>query len=161
LDRMTSTRAKPNDSTPLPEDDPVCYSRSPMTERSRRFLKIAFVVVVGLVALRSAAHGQGRGAATAQAPWLIKSGDSVFFVGNSFFGYGNRVLPDWVAAIGKAVQPPVTINTGSHIVFGTMPLAWFFKQSASQDAIKSRKYKIFVLQGEEREPVEHKAEFQQ
>jgi hypothetical protein len=100
-------------------------------------------------------------AAQTPAPWLIKSGDSVFFVGNSFFNYTNRDLAEWVTAIGKAGQPPVTINTGTHIVYGTQPLSWFFQQPASQNAIKSGKYKVFVIQGEEREPVENKAGFHQ
>lgn len=111
-----------------------------------------------ILALVLAASGS---APQAPAPWLIKSGDSVFFVGNSFFNYTNRDLPTWVSAIGKTVEPPVTINTGSHIVYGTRPLSWFFQQPASQNAIKSGKYKVFVIQGEEREPVENKTGFHQ
>jgi len=95
-----------------------------------------------------------------RASWLIDSGDSVFFVGNSFFGWQDRKLPEWVSAIGKVSSPKVTINTGSHVVFGNQPLGWFFDQGESQDAIASGKYSIFVLQGEEFEPVEHKDDFQ-
>lgn len=97
--------------------------------------------------------------AGARAEWLIESGDSVFFVGNSFFNYDDHVLPDWVRAVGQAVEPKVVINTGSHIVPGNHPLSWFYEQPESQIAIASKQHKLFVLQGEEFEPVEDKAGF--
>ena len=96
----------------------------------------------------------------ARAPWLIERGDAVFFVGNSFFDYDGRVLPSWVAAVGQSVSPAFPIVTGSHIVPGVNPLSWFFKQKASQSAIASGQYKLFILQGEETEPVADKAGFQ-
>ncbi|HEX7477219.1 MAG TPA: hypothetical protein VF331_05395 [Polyangiales bacterium] len=92
--------------------------------------------------------------------WLIDDGAAVFFVGNSFFDAQNLDLPDWVAAVGQAVSPKITIKTGSHIVAGNNPLQWFFQQQQSQDAIASKKYKVFILQGEEFEPVDHKQQFQ-
>jgi len=91
----------------------------------------------------------------------IASGDAVFFVGNSFFASWDRVLPDWVTAIGKAVSPPIDIKTGSHIVPGNQKLSWFLKQADSQNALKSKKYKLFVIQPEEREPVDDTANFKQ
>lgn len=94
------------------------------------------------------------------APWLIGPGDSVFFIGNSFFDYDGRVLPEWVAAVGQSVRPPITINTGSFIVPGTQPLSWFYQQPESQEAIASGKYNIFVLQGEETEPIDDNDGFQ-
>jgi hypothetical protein len=95
-----------------------------------------------------------------KAPWLIQSGDSVFFVGNSFFDWQGRVLPDWVAALGQSANPTITIKTGSHIVPGVKPLAWFYDQQASKDAIASKQYTLFVLQGEDTEPVDDKEGFQ-
>lgn len=94
-------------------------------------------------------------------PSRIESGDSVFFVGNSFFGGNDDRLPDLVSNLGAAVKPAIVIHTGSHVVFGNHPLSWFLQQSESQDAIVSGRYKIFVLQGEEREPVEHVDAFKQ
>jgi hypothetical protein len=91
----------------------------------------------------------------------IVSGDSVFFVGNSFFMSWDRVLPDWVTAIGKAVSPPIDIKTGYHIVPGNQKLSWFLQQPDSQNALKSKKYKVFVIQPEEREPVDDTANFKQ
>jgi len=104
------------------------------------------------------------GTTTSTAPATgaaIASGDSVFFVGNSFFASWDRVLPDWVAAIGKAVTPPITIKTGSYIVPGNQKLSWFLKQADSQNALKSKQHKVFVIQPEEREPVDDTANFKQ
>ena len=94
------------------------------------------------------------------APWLIQSGDAVFFIGNSFFDYQGRVLPDWVTAVGQSMNPPITIATGACIVPGTKPLSWFFQQPASVEAIASGRYKVFVVQGEDTEPVDDKQNFQ-
>lgn len=91
----------------------------------------------------------------------IASGDSVFFVGNSFFDSWDRKLPDWVSAIGKVQNPPIDIKTGSYIVPGNQKLSWFLKQTDSQNALKSKKYKVFVIQPEEREPVDDTAKFKQ
>jgi hypothetical protein len=91
----------------------------------------------------------------------IASGDSVFFVGNSFFASWDRKLPDWVSAIGKQVSPPIDIKTASYIVPGNQKLSWFLKQPESQAALKSRKFKVFVIQPEEREPVDDTANFKQ
>jgi len=100
------------------------------------------------------------GPASAGKPsWLIQSGDSVFFVGNSFFDYDGRVLPEWVAAVGQSVSPKITIKVGSHIVGGVNPLSWFFEQAKSKEAIASKKYHLFLLQGEEMEPVNNKEGF--
>lgn len=93
------------------------------------------------------------------ASWLISPGDKVFFVGNSFFGYQDRPLNEWVEAIGRAVTPKFPIETGSHIQFGEMPLSWFLEQKASQDAIQSGMYDVFILQGEDTEPIDDKQGF--
>jgi hypothetical protein len=106
-----------------------------------------------------ASQAEGDASMGSAPSWLIESGDSVFFVGNSFFGWEDRRLAEWVAAVGQSVSPPVTINTGSHVVFGNNPLSWFFAEQESQDAIDSGNYDVFVLQGEEFEPVDHKEEF--
>src|SRR6476660_4959366 len=98
---------------------------------------------------------------SAPHPPLIHDGDAVFFVGNSFFGWEDRPLPEWVAAIGRTMSPPVRIEVGADIVFGNTPLAGFLSHPVTQDALASRKYKVFVLQGEELEPVDHKAAFHQ
>jgi hypothetical protein len=95
-----------------------------------------------------------------QAP-LIHEGDAVFFVGNSFFGWQGRLLPEWFAALGRAVSPGLHLETGSDILFGNTPLAEFLRHPAVQAALASRKYKVFVLQGEEFEAVDHKAAFHQ
>ena len=97
---------------------------------------------------------------TIAAP-LVRDGDAVFFVGNSFFGWQDRKLPDWVAALGRAVSPAIRIEVGSDIRFGNTPLAGFLTHPATQAALASRQYQVFVLQGEEFEPVDHKAAFHQ
>jgi hypothetical protein len=88
-----------------------------------------------------------------RAPWSpptpIRDGDGVFFIGNSFFGWQGRSLPVLVAALGQAVSPPIRIDTGSDIVFGNHPLAEFLEHAATREALASRKYQVFVLQGEE------------
>jgi hypothetical protein len=92
---------------------------------------------------------------------LVKDGEAVFFVGNSFFGWGGRSLPTWVSALGRALSPPIRIETGSDVVFGNTPLGEFLSHAATRDALASRKYRVFVLQGEEFEAVDHKARFHQ
>ena len=94
-------------------------------------------------------------------PALVHDGDAVFFVGNSFFGWQDRPLPEWVAALGQAVMPPVRLEVGADIVFGNTPLREFLDHPATQAALAQRKYQVFVLAGEEYEPVDHKAEFHQ
>jgi hypothetical protein len=101
------------------------------------------------------------GGSAGEPSWLIESGDSVFFVGNSFFGGDDNRLADLVTSLGKAMQPPIEIRTGQHVVYGNQPLSWFFDQPESQNAIQQGSYKIFVLQGEEREPVDHESDFKQ
>jgi hypothetical protein len=99
------------------------------------------------------------------SPWAppvaIEDGDAVFFVGNSFFEWEGRSLPVWVSALGAALSPPVRIVTGADIVVGNTPLAGFLNHAATRDALASRSYRVFVLQGEEYEAVDHKAEFHQ
>jgi hypothetical protein len=94
-------------------------------------------------------------------PALVKDGDAVFFAGNSFFGWQGRVLSVWVAALGRAMSPPIRIETGADILFGNTPLAEFLDHPATRQALASRKYKVFVLQAEEYEPVDHKLAFHQ
>jgi hypothetical protein len=98
---------------------------------------------------------------TRPLPALVEDGEAVFFIGNSFFGFGDRPLPEWVAALGRAVSPPIRIVVGADILFGNSPLASFLRHEATRDALASRKYKVFVLQAEEFEPVDHKSEFHQ
>jgi len=130
----------------------------------RRLPRIALLAALGLVDLacgKRRAHGGGSGDAGAIAhPQPIHDGDAVFFVGNSFFGWEDRWLPDWVAALGEATTPQVHIKVGSDIVFGNTPLGQFLKHPKVAAALASRKYKVFVLQAEEFEPVDHKAAFQ-
>jgi hypothetical protein len=94
-------------------------------------------------------------------PSLIEDGDAVFFVGNSFLSWQGRLLSEWVAAVGRAMSPPVRIATGADILFGNTPLGQFLSHPATREALASHRYKVFVLQGEEFEPVDHKAEFHQ
>ncbi len=94
-------------------------------------------------------------------PTPLRDGEGVFFIGNSFLGWQGRSLPVWVAALGQAVSPPIRIDTGSDIVFGHHPLGEFLEHAATREALASRKYQVFVLQGEEFEAVDHKARFHQ
>jgi hypothetical protein len=97
---------------------------------------------------------------TSSAGWpLVQDGDAVYFVGNSFLAWQGRPLPEWVRALGAASTSPIRIEVGSNIVFGNHPLSWFLTHPATQAALASRKYRVFVLQGEELEPVDHPAEF--
>jgi hypothetical protein len=105
---------------------------------------------------RHAATG-GAGAAS----HLAENGSAVFFVGNSFLGWEGRTLPAWVSGLGAALSPPIRIETAADIVFGNTPLAQFLGHPAVRQALASRKYQVFVLQGEEYEAVDHKAQFQQ
>lgn len=94
-------------------------------------------------------------------PIPIRSGDSVFFVGNSFLGGDDSRLAEFVASMGAAMDPPVGITVGQHVVYGNQKLSWFFQQHESQDAIASGRYQVFVLQAEEREPVDRPDGFRQ
>jgi hypothetical protein len=105
--------------------------------------------------------GSGQAAAPVDTPWRVQNGDGVFFVGNSFFGGDHDRLADLVVRLGGAVHPPITMRTGSHVVYGNRPLAWFFEQPESQEAIRSGDYRVFILQGEEREPVDKEDAFRQ
>jgi hypothetical protein len=97
----------------------------------------------------------------ASPPGPVRDGDSVFFVGNSFVGWEDYPLPLWVAALGRAMSPPVRLDVGADIVFGNLPLAAFLDHRATRRALRSGRYKAWVLQGEEYEPVDHKAAFHQ
>ena len=44
---------------------------------------------------------------------------------------------------------------------GDTPLAEFLARPATQEALASRQYRVFVLQGQDGEPVDHKRDFQQ
>lgn len=92
---------------------------------------------------------------------LLQDGEAVFFVGNSFMGWQDRLLPEWVAALGRALSPPIRIEVGSDILFGNTPLAEFLLHPATHAALASHKYQVFVLQGEDFEAVDHKVAFQQ
>ncbi len=113
---------------------------------------------------RDSAAMQGESAVTdpgGRAPWLISSGDKVFFIGNSFFGSEANRLSTWVTQLCAAMTPPINIETGELIVYGNQPLSWFFAQPESQQAIESGQYTMFVVQGEDREPVDNNAAFKQ
>jgi hypothetical protein len=84
----------------------------------------------------------------------IADGDAVFFVGNSYFNAYDRRLPEWVSAVGGAVEPPIAIRTGAFNMPGSMHLSWFLQQQGVRDALASRAYKVYVIQGDEYEPVD-------
>lgn len=111
--------------------------------------------------LPQTAPARSDGVGARALPALVADGDAVFFVGNSFFGWQDRRLPEWVAALGRAVSPPIRIAVGADILFGNDPLASFLGHEATREALASRRYKVFVLQAEELEPVDHKSEFHQ
>jgi hypothetical protein len=115
----------------------------------------------GMLSHAPSARFPSSGTGVAAPSALVKDGDAVFFVGNSFFGWRDRPLPEWVAALGRAASPPIRIEVGADIVFGNTPLAGFLDHRAVREALASHEYKVFVLQGEELEPVDHKAAFQQ
>lgn len=92
-------------------------------------------------------------------PPLLPEGGSVFFVGNSFFGWQDRPLPQWVAALGEAMERPVPLDVGGDIVFGDAPLRDFLDHPATQEALASRRWDVFVLQGHELEAVDQQAAF--
>jgi hypothetical protein len=132
---------------------------------TRRPFSIAAVVLllVGSACGKSiAAKTPSRAAiVTAAKVPKLQSGASVFFVGNSFFGHGPAQLDTLVASLGRTVSPAITIHTGAHLVPGNHPLSWFLQQAQSRAAIDSGRYDVFVLQGEEREPVDHVDDFKQ
>lgn len=92
-------------------------------------------------------------------PPLLPEGGSVFFVGNSFFGWQDRPLPQWVAALGAAARPPVRFEVGSDIVFGDAPLREFLDHPATEEALASRRWDVFVLQAHELEAVDDRDGF--
>lgn len=92
-------------------------------------------------------------------PPVAKDGDAVFFVGNSFFDWQGRVLPQWVVALGASMSPPIHFDVAGDIVPGEAPLSDFLEHGALGDALASGEYDVFVVQGYEFEPVDHKADF--
>lgn len=92
---------------------------------------------------------------------LVKDGDAVFFVGNSFFDWQARSLPTWVAGLGDLAQPPIRLEVGGDIVPGDAPLREFLAHARVRDALDSKRWDVFVLQGHEFEPVDDKASFHQ
>ena len=91
----------------------------------------------------------------------MRDGDSVFLVGNSFLDFGGRRVQDWIVSLGKQLSPPVKLTVEADIVYGNTPLSEFLNHSAVQKALASRQYKVFVLQGEDFEPVDRKSGFHQ
>jgi hypothetical protein len=59
------------------------------------------------------------------------------------------------------MTPPVRLEVGADIVFGNLPLAAFRRHRATRRALRSRRYRVWVLQGEDFEPVDDKAGFHQ
>lgn len=92
-------------------------------------------------------------------PPLLPEGGAVFFVGNSFFGWQDRPLPRWVAALGSTMRPPVRFEVGGDIVFGDAPLREFLDHPATAAALASRRWDVFVLQGHELEAVDRQEAF--
>jgi hypothetical protein len=90
---------------------------------------------------------------------LVRDGDAVFFVGNSFFDWQGRSLPAWVEALGRGVDPPIRLEVGGDIVPGEAPLSEFLDHDATRAALASGRYDVFVLQGMEFEPVDDRADF--
>lgn len=83
----------------------------------------------------------------------------MFFVGNSFFGWQGRVLPQWVSALGASMPQPISIEASGDIVFGDAPLAEFLEHEATREALAAKTYDVFVLQGHELEAVDDKEGF--
>jgi len=141
--------------------------RTKAMPRSRRDVLAVVVSALALSVFGFACHGHHEhedprlAALIVPTLPLVHDGDGVFFVGNSFFGGPNRPLPEQVAALGRALSPPVRLEVGADIVFGNTPLSGFLAHPATRQALASRKYKVFVLQGEELEPVDHKLAFHQ
>lgn len=92
-------------------------------------------------------------------PPQVGDGDAVFFVGNSFFDWQGRPLPQWVESLGHAVTPPIDLEVSGDIVPGELPLSDFLEHEATRDALASGRYDVVVLQGFEFEPVDDKADF--
>jgi hypothetical protein len=89
----------------------------------------------------------------------LPDGGSVYFVGNSFFSWDGNSLPVWLASLGKAQG--LNFEVGGDIVPGELPLSAFLKHPAVSAALASGKYRVWVVQGQEREPVDNPAEFKQ
>lgn len=90
-------------------------------------------------------------------PPPLPNGGAVYFVGNSFFAWEGRELPEWVAALGAA--DGVSFRVGGDLVPGDRPLGAFFHDPSVQAALASRKFQVWVLQAHEFEPVDHPEEF--
>lgn len=130
--------------------------KSPLLRRRSRWAAIAIAPIVVTTAC-------GRAPIDARPPPayppLLPEGGAVFFVGNSFFGWQDRPLPQWVAALGSAAEPPVPLEVGSEIVFGDAPLRELLDHPATQEALASRRWDVFVLQGHELEAVDREEAF--
>jgi hypothetical protein len=90
-------------------------------------------------------------------PGPVVDGDGVFFVGNSFLGLPEHPLPGWVQALAATLS--IRLEVGEDIEFGNLPLAAFLHHRATRRALRSGRYRVWVLQGEELEPVTHRADF--
>lgn len=92
-------------------------------------------------------------------PPPLPDGGAVYFVGNSFFGWQDRPLPQWVAALGAAVEPPVPLEVDATIVFGDAPLRALVDLPRTREALASHRFDVFVLQGHELEAVDEREAF--
>ncbi len=129
-------------------------------------LPFVATAVVAMTGCRRHQHETGAPPSTPRAdvplaPPLVHDGDAVFFVGNSFFGWRDRPLPQWVAEVGRALTPPTRLEVGANIVLGNTPLGELLVDAVTQEALRSRRYRVWVLAAEEFEPVDHKARFHQ
>jgi hypothetical protein len=131
----------------------TAFATVPALSRTRRIAALLVPALAG-----ACGRGPDPGPPPAHPP-VVRDGDAVFFVGNSFFDWQGRPLPQWVAALGAAVSPPIRIEVGADIVPGEKPLPDFLEHDATREALASGKYDVFVLQGYEFEPVDDKQAF--
>jgi hypothetical protein len=137
-------------------DGGACRERCQRLSLRRRACLALLLLALLLVGCRGASADMMR-PARYDAP--LPKGGSVFFVGNSFFGWEGRYLPEWVAALGKATG--TTFRVGGDIVPGDQPLATFLHHKAVEAALASGEYRVWVIQAYELEPVNHPEGFKQ
>lgn len=125
---------------------------------SRRRQRFGLMLWTLSVMLASCQGGpSGPGIFPRQFAPLLPEGGSVYFVGNSFLGWEGRNLPEWLAALGKAQG--VEFDVGADISPGDRPLADFLGHPAIRNALKSRRYEVWIVQAHELEPIDHPEAF--
>lgn len=116
-------------------------------------------LLVPLVTALIGCRGPSTEPAPPRYPPPLADGDAVFFVGNSFMAWDGRELPQYVAALGEASDPPIHLEVAGEIVPGELPLAAFLPRPGVRAALASGRYDVFVLQGFEYEPVDDREGF--